>query len=273
MTLQPRILAAHSAAPAFPQAPELGHLANQALARGTHIPVELAAHRFKIQPGLPCECRGPGNFAYVAAASGPIEISFNGGSTFLPWDTALALKAGPNTVFSEVWIRTPADATVDGILYTGINYTPERLAALPYLVDVPLHPTAPDATTYFPIKGMEAIRDLAFIASNEIPNLYANWRAISLKHYADDHVFIVNNADNSQVIFSARIDICGDFRTQAARLDWIMDNLQASAPFGHGPLRAIDLSVGLTPSGVQVPVTFYPATTTSSTSTTIIIRH
>jgi len=165
-------------------------------------------------------------------------------------------------------------AASDGTLYAGANYQPARLATLPYLADVPVRPTAPNAPAYAPIDGMTFIADLIATARANIPNLYANWRSISLKRYADDRVLIVNNADNSQVIFGIR----DNFLTQAARLDYIMDNLETNAPPGHGPLRTIDLSVGDTPGGVQVPVTFYStgttarATTTTTTSTITIRR-
>ena len=152
-----------------------------------------------------------------------------------------------------------------GILYTGINYKPERLATLLYLANVPLIPTTPNATTYAPIDDMKFIADLITTAQGNIPNPYANWRSISLKRYAypEDRVLIVNNADNSQIIFGIR----ENFRAQIARLDWIMDNLDASAP-NHGPLRTIDLSLGQ----AQVPVTFWPATNGVTTSTTITVR-
>jgi len=174
----------------------------------------------------------------------------------------------------------PADellAARDGTLYTGVNYKPATLDSLLYLADVPLRPAAPNSPAYAPIEGMTTIADLIATAAANIPNLYANWRSISLERYADvrplsDRVLIVNNADNSQVIFGT--DPKRDnFLTQVARLDYIMDTLAAT---NHAPLRAIDLSVGQTASGVQVPITFYSTGTTArstiSTSTITIRR-
>ena len=165
-------------------------------------------------------------------------------------------------------------AAIDGTLYIGANYNPALLAALPYLADVPRRRDAPDASAYAPIEGMASVADLIATARANIPDLYANWRSISLKRYADDRVLIVNNAGNSQIIFGA--DPKRDnFLTQVARLDYIMDTLAATP---HAPLRAIDLSVGDTPGGVQVPVTFYSTganaanSTTTATSATITIR-
>lgn len=144
----------------------------------------------------------------------------------------------------------------DGAIFPGANFLPATLAALPYLADATLIRAAPGSTQFAPLDGIDDVAKLVDAARINIPNLYPAWKSISLKRYADDSVLIANIADGSQIIFDIRKD---DFATQIGRLDLIIDNLRNAPPdFTRGPLRTIDLSVGQTVNGVQVPVTFEP---------------
>ncbi|MDR1009766.1 MAG: FtsQ-type POTRA domain-containing protein [Opitutaceae bacterium] len=149
----------------------------------------------------------------------------------------------------------------DGVIYSGVNYAPATLATLPYLADVALFRTASGAHEYLPLNGIDFVARLVDEARVNIPDRYATWKSISLKRYDEDRLLIVNTNGSYQITFSARDEVANLLIHQIARLDYMLDDLARTATPARGALRAIDLSVGLTASGIiQVPVTFYPLT-------------
>lgn len=144
--------------------------------------------------------------------------------------------------------------STDGTVYAGANYAPETLASLAYLADVTLIRTAPNAHQYLPLNGIDHVARLIDAARTNTPDHYATWRSISLQRYDEDRVLIVNTSRSAQIIFGIR----DEFINQIARLDYMLEDLSRNATPGRGAIRTIDLSVGQTASGIQVPVTFYP---------------
>ena len=162
----------------------------------------------------------------------------------------LVIQQEPGGPREELLVAT------DGTVYAGANYPPQSLAGLPYLADVNLLRVSSGAHEYLPLAGIDFIARLVSDARINTPALYATWRSISLKRYDDDHVLIVRTNRAAHIIFTIR----EDFIQQLARLDHILDTLSRSPPHpSRGPVRTIDLSVGQTASGIQVPVTFYSA--------------
>lgn len=182
--------------------------------------------------------------------------------------TALLTREFPDTLIIAMEERAPVARLVvqqsenelqeylvarDGAVFIGANYKPEILASLPYLADVNLIRTTPGSSHFEPLQGIDMVYDLVNQARSNIPETYSTWRSISLKRYVDDRVLIVNTSARVQIIFGTR----DGFYTQIAELDYIMDHFRNTPPdFTRGNVRIIDLSVGKTTSGVQVPVTF-----------------
>ncbi|MDF9833235.1 hypothetical protein M2103_001458 [Ereboglobus sp. PH5-5] len=141
----------------------------------------------------------------------------------------------------------------DGIVYSGANYAPGTLAALPYLADVNLLRTAPGAHQYLPLAGIDFVAKLVAEAQINIPDHYATWRSISMKRYDEDRLLVVNTSNAARITFGIR----EEFINQIARLDYILNDIARTANPNRGPVHTIDLSVGQTASGIQAPVTFH----------------
>ncbi len=156
---------------------------------------------------------------------------------------------------ARIVARDPAGATgaflVDrtGVVYQGINYKEGLVASLPYLADVRLR-RAENGGGFAPVEGMETVANLIGTARAYIPALFSRWHSISLARLAPDGVLVVRSADVETLIFGTR----DDFFKQVAQLDYIVDESRAQA--GSGPIKIVDLSVGRTVSGTQIPVTY-----------------
>lgn len=183
--------------------------------------------------------------------------------------TAVLARQFPDTLVITLEERSPVARLViqqpdgrreellvstDGAVYAGANYSPETVSALPYLADVTLLRTAPGSHQYLPLNGINFVAQLVAAARINTPDLYATWKSISMKRYDEDRVLIVNTDRAVQITFGLR----DEFINQLARLDYMLGDLARSATPSRGPLRTIDLSVGRTASGIQVPVTFHP---------------
>ncbi|OAM89868.1 discoidin domain-containing protein [Termitidicoccus mucosus] len=103
----------------LPAYPSLSTAANEAIAQGVDLPAPFQSFRFRIEPGQSAHFDGLGNRAYVATATGEIEISTNGGVNYELWDTAMELDFGRDHFFRRVYLRNPGGDVVTGILYTG----------------------------------------------------------------------------------------------------------------------------------------------------------
>lgn len=136
-----------------------------------------------------------------------------------------------------------------GIVYRGINYPRTLVASLPYLAGVRLR-RAENGGGFAPVEGMETVASLIGTARAYIPALFSRWHSISLARLAPDGVLVVRSADVETLIFGTR----DDFFKQVAQLDFIMDESRAQS--GIGPIKLVDLSVGRTVSGMQIPVTY-----------------
>jgi cell division protein FtsQ len=136
-----------------------------------------------------------------------------------------------------------------GTVYSGINYPDALVSSLPYLADVRLR-RVENGNGFAPVEGMETVSNLIGTARAYIPALFSRWHSISLARLAPDGVLVVRSADVETLIFGTR----DDFFKQVAQLDFIVDESRAQS--GIGPIKIVDLSVGRTVSGTQIPVTY-----------------
>jgi hypothetical protein len=142
----------------------------------------------------------------------------------------------------------------DGIIFTGTGYDADFLKRLPWLDGVSLRRSGNGLA---PINGMETVADLLGTARGNVPELYKLWQVVSLARFAADGEIVVTAKDadlTKEVIFGIR----DDFYTQIAQLDLIEEEARAHPE--RGRLRSVNLAVGLTVGGRQVPTTFQPAT-------------
>lgn len=136
-----------------------------------------------------------------------------------------------------------------GIVYPGINYPRSLVTTLPYLAGVRLR-RVENGAGFAPVEGMETVANLIGTARAYIPALFSRWHSISLARLAPDGVLVVRSADVETLVFGTR----DDFFKQVAQLDFIVDESRAQS--GIGPIKMIDLSIGRTVSGTQIPVTY-----------------
>ena len=140
----------------------------------------------------------------------------------------------------------------DGVIFTGIGHAPELTDRLPYLDGVRL---VRHGEGFAPIEGMETVADLLASAQLNVPELYRNWKIVSLARLASDGEIIVRSRDVAEVTFGTR----DDFFRQLAQLDLIVAEIRQHA---DRPVRTVNLAVG----GTQVPVSFdFVATAAPST--------
>ncbi|OAM87579.1 discoidin domain-containing protein [Termitidicoccus mucosus] len=93
---------------------------------GQSNPAPLQCFRFNIEPGRHASFDGYGDFAYIAAANGPLELAIDDNTNFFPWDIALALEynklpvaSGSRYYFRRIAVRNSGAEPLTGILYTG----------------------------------------------------------------------------------------------------------------------------------------------------------
>jgi len=97
------------------------------------------------------------------------------------------------------------------------------------------------------------VADLLNTARGNVPDLYKLWQVVSLARFAADGEIVVTAKDadvTKEVIFGTR----DDFYTQVAQLDLIEEEARTHPE--RGRLRSVNLAVGLTVGGRQVPTTF-----------------
>jgi cell division protein FtsQ len=126
------------------------------------------------------------------------------------------------------------------VVFEGVGYEPATLARIPWLDGVKLRRSAHSGIE--PIVGMERTAQLLQTAQSMVPGLFADWHVVSLARVDSDREITVRSSLIPEIIF----DVQGEFPSQLARLDYIVDYLHAR---GAPPLQRIDLAVG-----GQVPV-------------------
>ncbi|WP_404423177.1 cell division protein FtsQ/DivIB [Nibricoccus sp. IMCC34717] len=141
----------------------------------------------------------------------------------------------------------------DGVLFEGVNQRRDFLDTLPFLEGVKIRRQGRGLA---PLEGMDTIADLLQAARTNAPFLYAKWRVINVAQLRTDGLVRVRTADIPEVIFGTR----ENFTRQLAFLDTVIDEVRARAI--PAPLRSVNLAVGLSGNGIQVPVAFdeVPAT-------------
>lgn len=72
----------------------------------------------------------------------------------------------------------------DGTVYEGYNYSRERLKRLPGAVGMPLVADGPGS--FRPIGGMDVVADLLERAASRTPDLWQDWKTISLTRFDGD---------------------------------------------------------------------------------------
>jgi len=173
--------------------------------------------------------------------------------------TAVLTRKFPDTLVASVQERSPvgrlrvADAygvagdylvARDGVIFSGANFAPTLTSALPWLDGVKLHRAG---SGFIPVAGMETVADLFATAQANVPQLYRNWRILSLERLAEDGEIVVKTADGMQIVFGMR----DDFFKQVALLDSVLAEMRSQ------PQRAI-ATIDLTFGKRQVPVSFVP---------------
>lgn len=139
----------------------------------------------------------------------------------------------------------------DGVVFDGVNFPPEMIAALPWIDGVQL---VLENGRFRPIQGMSTIADLLTKAQNETPHLYSTWTVVSLARLASDGEIEVKTPAVNRVIFGTQ----EDFFPQLARLDLLLD---AARQQPEQTVREINLAIG-----ANVPVSFTPAAALNKTS-------
>ncbi|MDP0500924.1 MAG: FtsQ-type POTRA domain-containing protein [Verrucomicrobiota bacterium JB022] len=103
----------------------------------------------------------------------------------------------------------------DGTVYEGYNYSRERLMRLPGATGIPLTSTGPGR--YAPVYGMDVVAEFLETAANRTPELWQDWRAISLERFSGD----VNAPDALITVYGNYVkewvfSPSGDFPSQLA---------------------------------------------------------
>ena len=152
---------------------------------------------------------------------------------------------------AQVGDAEPKDllAARDGVIYEGMCYDPNMVGGLPYLADVTLRRIHGQ---FQPIPGMDKVAELLTTAKANIPDLYRNWQIVSLARYEADGFIIVHARDIKDIIFGTRES---DFYRQIAQLDLIVEVSHLETDH---PAVSVNLAIGETQGGAQVPVVFEP---------------
>ena len=130
----------------------------------------------------------------------------------------------------------------DGEVFTGSGFDRDELARLPWLGGVGLTRAG---NHFAAIDAIPRVADLLALARENVPDLYASWRVVSLERAAHDRQLIVQSAEIPEIIFSLESDFYG----QLARLDLIIERNRARS---LRPVQSINLAV----DAQQVPVSF-----------------
>ena len=104
----------------------------------------------------------------------------------------------------------------DGVVFPGVNYAPELVAALPWLDGVTLAPLARGG--FAPVAGLETVADLLETAQINVPNLRRTWRVIGMERFASYGEILVRTEQVKEITFGLR----DDFLTQVALLDAVL---------------------------------------------------
>lgn len=173
--------------------------------------------------------------------------------------TAVLTRKFPDTLVASIQERTPvgrlrvADAygvsedylvSRDGMVFPGANFAPALLTSLPWLDGIRLQRST---TGFVPVAGMETVADLFATAQAYVPQLYRNWRIVSLERLERDGEIVVKTTDPMEIVFGMR----DDFFKQVALLDSVLAEMRTQ------PARAI-ATINLTFGNRQVPVSFVP---------------
>jgi cell division protein FtsQ len=154
--------------------------------------------------------------------------------------------------------ESPKDMLVarDGVIYEGVGYDSAVVGSLPYLADVALRATRGH---FHPLEGMDKVAELLSLAHANIPALYRNWQIVSLARYVADGFIIVRSKEVKEITFDSRES---DFYQQIAKLDLIVE---AGHIESDHPAISVNLAIGETQGGAQVPVVFETPPSTSAT--------
>jgi hypothetical protein len=135
----------------------------------------------------------------------------------------------------------------DGVIYEGLCYDQNLVNGLPYLADVTLKRIRGQ---FQPIPGMEKVAELLTTARVNVPDLFRNWQVVSLARYEADGFIVVHSKDIKDIIFGTRES---DFYKQIAQLDLVVEVGRIQADH---PAVSVNLAIGETQGGAQVPVIF-----------------
>lgn len=164
-------------------------------------------------------------------------------------------------IHAQMGDAAPKDLLVarDGVIYEGMCYDPGMVGSLPYLADMSLKRMHGQ---FLPINGMDRVAELLTTAHVNIPSIYRNWQIVSLARYDADGFIIVQSKEIKQIIFGTRES---DFYKQIAQLNLLVEDGYLSA---EHPAVSVNLAIGETQAGAQVPVVFEmpPAPAASGTN-------
>ncbi|MBC2595374.1 hypothetical protein H5P28_13990 [Ruficoccus amylovorans] len=124
----------------------------------------------------------------------------------------------------------------EGVVYQGSHYAPDQLEPLPFL-DVASIGREGDG--YAPVAGMTTICELIDLAKNGYPEIFENWRIVSVRNFQGDPAELgatikVVTRDKQELVFAP-----SGFDNQLSRLRKIYTRLE-ERPVGQVP--RIDLS-------------------------------
>jgi cell division septal protein FtsQ len=124
----------------------------------------------------------------------------------------------------------------NGVVYQGAHYATDQLEPLPFL-DVSTIERQGDG--YAPIPGMSTVHGLMTLAQGSYPEIYDQWRIISVRDFTGDQKELgatihVVTKDKHELVFAP-----DNFDAQLARLRKIYAHLEEKSV---GPVRRIDLS-------------------------------
>lgn len=181
--------------------------------------------------------------------------------------TAVLTRRFPDSLVATLQERSPvgrlraADAygdsvdllvARDGVVFAGTNFAEPLVASLPWLDGVTLQRSG---TGFMPISGMEVVADLLSTAQINVPQLYRNWRIISLERLPNDGEIVVKTSEPMEIVFGLR----DDFFKQIALLDAVLAEVRFQL---QRPVATINLTYGKS----QVPVSFVPVETVPAPS-------
>lgn len=125
----------------------------------------------------------------------------------------------------------------DGVVFEGMNFSPEQLAQLPFVTGLQLRR---EGESYSRLRGILEIVEFIEFAKDYYPEIYRGWRYLSLQDYdprpgAPLSRIRAVSRHTPEMIFAVR-DYPEQFRKLNFVLEYIADN-------GSPPPRRIDLSV------------------------------